>query len=100
MFIQVSEQETTVQFSREGDKAVIWTSDSTVMTKLDKLVQRSKQWKCVEEQRPQGSDRVIAKRYETYKRLISFRSEIIKREMTDEQREKMGERLRQIRKKD
>lgn len=39
MGIPVTEQETTVSFSRDSDTASVWTSDSTVMTKLDKLVE-------------------------------------------------------------
>ena len=36
MSIPVNEQETTVSFCRSDNYAVIYTSDSTVMTKLDK----------------------------------------------------------------
>lgn len=38
MGIGTDEQETVVQFNRNGKTATIYTSDSTVMTKLDKLV--------------------------------------------------------------
>lgn len=39
MSISLMEQETTINFSRDERYAFIWTSDSTVMTKLDKRVE-------------------------------------------------------------
>ena len=46
-----SEQDTVIQFSRDSETATIWTSDRTVMTKLDKLVKdgKNKLWRLKEE---------------------------------------------------
>lgn len=94
-WVPLDEQETTVQFSRIGDAATIWTSDATVMTKLDKLVGKSSQWTLKEEKHPSGSDNVVAKRYETNKKLITFRANnTAKRKLTEEQRAECAERLR------
>lgn len=39
----ISEQETVIQFSRDGETMNIYTSDSTVMTKLDKIYKRKRE---------------------------------------------------------
>lgn len=50
--IPVNEQETTIQFNRDESIVNIWTSDSTVMTKLDKLANDSESpWECVATER-------------------------------------------------
>lgn len=36
--LTVEEQETVVNFMRDNDKAVVYTSDTTMITKLDKLI--------------------------------------------------------------
>ena len=72
--IPVNEQETTIQFDRDGDMARIWTSDTTVMTKLDKLVKTSDLWECTDAVTETDSLRVVAKEYRCPKRLVSFRS--------------------------
>ena len=38
MALPVHEQETNIIFMRNSDMAVIYTSDSTTMTKLDKII--------------------------------------------------------------
>lgn len=50
MSIPVNEQETVVQFSRDSDVCSIWTSDTTIMTKLDKLAESDEvsEWKCID----------------------------------------------------
>lgn len=92
MGIPVSEQETTIQFSRDLDTAYIWTSDSTIMTKLDKLVETSGCWKIEDVGRVNGE--VVSKEYSTLKRLISFRAKPTERVMTEEQKQASAERLR------
>lgn len=42
---------------------------------------------------------LVAKVYRTKKRLISSRSSIVKRELTEEQRQEAAERLRAVRNK-
>lgn len=84
MYVPINEQETTISFSRTEESAKIWTSDSTVMTKLDKLVERdSDNWSC-EEQKDKDGD-IIAKVYFVQKKkLIAFRAD---RVLTEEQKE-------------
>ena len=77
MGLNISEQETSVSFTRDSDICTVYTSDSTVMTKLDKLAEsdKSPHWKLKEEHRLLNGE-LIGKTYETHKRLISFRSNI------------------------
>lgn len=84
MYVPINEQETTISFSRDDDSAKVWTSDSTVMTKLDKLVERdSENWSCTEQKDKDGD--VIAKVYLVRKKkLIAFRAD---RVLTEEQKE-------------
>lgn len=100
MGLSVSEQETTISFYRDSDECFIFTSDSTMMTRLDKLAKNadSSDWKCIQEMKLQGSDEVIGKKYVTNKGLISFRQKKTERTMTDEQRQAAAERLKAARK--
>ena len=93
MGIPVTEQETTISFNRDSDTAFIWTSDSTVMTKLDKLVESNPDcWQLTRTDRI-GKD-VVGKEYTAKKRLISFRSKVTERVMTEAQRQASAERMR------
>ena len=92
-----SEQETTISFSRDGKEADVWTSDVTMMTKLDKRCEESpNEYKCIEVGR--SIDGLLANKRYTIgnKKLVSFRSGIGKRTFTDEQRAKAAERMRQV----
>lgn len=97
MGLNVSEQETSVSFARDSDICTVYTSDSTVMTKLDKLVEsdKSPHWKLKQEHRLINGE-LIGKTYETHKRLISFRANISTREMSEEQKEAASERFKQM----
>lgn len=96
MGLPVFEQETTVNFYRNSDICTVYTSDSTVMTKLDKLAENPKapHWKLTKEHRSQSGD-LVGKTYETHKRLISFRADISTRELTEEQKEAAAERMKE-----
>lgn len=90
------EQETTISFSRDGETADVWTSDTTMMTKLDRLCEKSpSNYKCTETSKT--LDGLLAcKRYTIAdKNLVSFRGGAVKREMSEEQKAKVAERLRQ-----
>lgn len=97
MGLNISEQETSVSFARDSDICTVYTSDSTIMTKLDKLTKsdESPHWRLEEEHRLINGE-LIGKTYETHKRLISFRSNISTREMTEEQKEAASERFKQM----
>ena len=86
--IPIAEQETHIVFMRDEDFARIYTSDSTMMTKLDKLCNTAPDMYSLVE------DTGTGKRYRCAdKSLISLRSK--KRELSDEQREAASERMKQ-----
>jgi hypothetical protein len=93
MYVSIDEQETVIQYNRNSKTCTVWTSDSTVMCKLDKLVnaENSAEWKIIKVDTIDGE--LFAKKYEANKRLISFRSCIVKRTMTAEQKQATAERL-------
>ena len=79
-----SEQETTINLFRDDETAKVYTSDSTMITKLDKMVAKQPDAYKVVKQDEYG------KWYEFPKKLLRFGSV---REYTDEQREQMHQRL-------
>lgn len=85
--VSISEQEVSINFMRDETFATIYTSDTTYMTKLDKLCKTSP-----------GMYSLIADtgRGKTYrledKTLISFRAK--KRELSEEQKIAAGERIK------
>ena len=85
----ISEQETVVQFDRDGETMNIYTSDSTIMTKLDKIYKRTR------EHRADGQ--LYAAEYVVDKRLLSFRSKLTKRTMTEEEKAVLSERMKRMR---
>lgn len=68
--VPTDEQETVIQFDRNGAVCHVYTTDSTMMTKLDKIHKRVKQ--------DFANRKAIAAYYEFDKGLLSFR----KRRMT------------------
>lgn len=53
MSVAMNEQETVIRFGRDSEECEIYTSDTTVMTKLDKLASKNNDkaplWKLKEE---------------------------------------------------
>ena len=89
------EQETIINISRTENTATIYTSDSRYMTKLDKLVENNPdEWKCTGQEKQEGD--VVAKYYECQAKYISFRSRTVKRELTEEQKEILRERMKKM----
>ena len=62
MSVALNEQETTISFSRDKDVVTVWTSDRTMMTKLDHLVDASRMYTCEEVARGKDGE-VISKTY-------------------------------------
>lgn len=79
------EQETIIRFSRCEDVATIWTCDSTMITKLENLLEHGEGYTLV--RRDETSMKVAAPKV-----LIRLRSR--KRHMTDEQKAQAAERMR------
>ncbi len=86
--VSISEQEVHISFMRDEDFATIYTSDTTYMTKLDRLCKTSPDMYSL------ISDTGRGKTYRVEdKTLISFRAK--KRELSEEQKIAAGERMRQ-----
>lgn len=92
MSIPTCEQETVVQYDRNGETMTVYTTDSTQITRLDKIYQRHKEHK--------QSGEVIAVEYVVSKRLLlSYRSKVPKSNMTDEQRAALSTKMKALREK-
>lgn len=86
--VSVSEQEVCINFMRDEDFATIYTSDTTYMTKLDKLCKTSPDMYSLIADTGRGKTYRVED-----KTLISFRAK--KRELSEEQKIAAGERMRQ-----
>lgn len=94
--IPLDEQETTISFSRNGDLVDVWTSDTMMMTKLDKLCEEAPEnYKCIEVSKLMFNKGLANKRYKIGKKsCVSFRSGKTSRVYTDEERAAMSERAK------
>ena len=91
MPLSIEEQEVCINAMRDEDFATAYCSDRTWITKMDKLVEKSPNLFEVIAETDYG------KTYKFPKRLISIRSSIVSREMTDEQKQLAADRLRNAR---
>lgn len=91
MALSIQEQEICINAMRDEEFATVYCSDSTWITKFDKLVEKSPNLFEVIAETDYG------KTYKFPKRLISIRSSIVTREMTDEQKQLAADRLRNAR---
>ena len=93
MSVMLAEQETNVNFTREDSRAIIYTSDTTTMTKLNKLVELEEtEWK-LESVSKLPTGEVVGRTYSCPKEFISFRSKRTSRTYTDEERKAMADRM-------
>lgn len=95
------EQETVITFGRNGNTASVETTDSTVLTKLKKCAATSPdEWVLTNvTTSPNESDptKVTSICFECPKKLISFRSKsVAPRELTEEEKAEIAERMKQI----
>ena len=85
----IAEQETTINLMRDEDFATIYTCDTTMITKFDKLCKTSPDYYSLIE------DTGYGKRYKVAdKSLISFRQK--KKEMSEENKAKASERFKEL----
>lgn len=92
MTVSIEEQEICINAMRDEDFATIYTSDSTYMTKLDRLCKESPDMYSLIQDTGRGKKYLLKD-----KTLISFRSKKPTRIMTDEQKKASAERLRKAR---
>lgn len=94
MGVPLEEQETVIQFNRTDSHATIYTSDSTMMTKLDKMCEAAPEnYKLDREETIDGA--VIGKFYTLAdKTRVSFRSKKMERNLSEEERRKLSERAK------
>ena len=89
--LPVSEQEVSIVFTRDEDFATIYASDTTYITKLDKLCKTSPEYYSLTKDTGRG------KMYKCEdKTLISFRQK--KKEMSEENKAKASERFKELHK--
>lgn len=85
--VALDEQETAINWLREDERAIICTTDKTMMTKLLKLVNaEGSEWRI-------EKDNDFALTVSCPKKLISLRTKTTKRELSDEQREEFVNRM-------
>lgn len=90
------EQETHISWGRLDDKVQIYTSDSTEMTRFDKLVKNNPDvWKFIDQTTHEGD--IVGKTYEGPKGFVTFRTKKVTRQLTEEQREVLRERMLKVR---
>ena len=81
MGVELSEQETIINIMRTEDRAEIYTSDSTMITKLDRKVKEHPDiWKILTENTVSG--KVVSKTYSCPKKLVSLRNHTVNKENT------------------
>lgn len=85
--VSISEQEVCINFMRDEGFATIYTSDTTYMTKLDKLCKTSPDMYVLITDTGRGKTYRVKD-----KTLINFRAK--KRELSEEQKIAAGERMR------
>ena len=92
MNVPLEEQETVIQFNRTDDYATIYTSDSTMITKLDKCCEEAPEFYKLQKEDHLRDGSVSGKTYIlSDRKMLSFRKS--KRVYSEEERKMLGERL-------
>ena len=95
-FQEACEREVIINFDDASDMANLYTANKVWIRKMDKLVaEHPESFKFRRQETYKGE--VIAKDYTFPKRFVSIRTKDVKRNMTDEQRKRAGDRLRAMR---
>ena len=98
MGLCIEEQETNINFSRGGSRAKIYTSDSTMITKLDKLIRiENTEWKLERVIKSKNGEEV-GRVYSCPVEFVSFRKKKVSRIFTDEEKKARREQLLKNRK--
>lgn len=94
----LEEMETTISFSRTGAHAEVWTSDTTMYTKFDKLCKENPtMYTCTEEARNRHGD-LLSKTYRIAdKSMLTFRTKKKSFVLTEEERAERASRFKKVR---
>lgn len=96
MSVSIEEQETCVNFSRNDSRARIYTSDSTIITKLNKLIKLpGTEWK-LESVSKLRSGEIVGRTYSCPVKFISFRKKHVERAYSVEERNNIARRLNNV----
>lgn len=94
MSLSIEEQETHINFNRDDEKAIVYTSDTTMMTKLNKLVELpDTKWK-LESVTKLKNGEIVGKTYSCPVNFISFRKKKVERVYSEAEKKEIAERLR------
>ena len=88
MTLPMQEQETIICFDRSTDTMTVYTANPNEIARLEKLPA----YKKIKEDKNGG--KVIAATFEADKHLLTLRSKRLKRNLTDEQRTAISERMK------
>ena len=88
--VPADEQETVVQYSRNTDTATIYTTDSTVVNKLDKKYKRTRIHR--------SGGQISAIEYDIPKKMISYRVKERQLTLTDSQKKNLRASIEKARK--
>lgn len=92
MSLMIEEQETHINFMRSDGRAEVYTTDTTMMTKLNKLIEPvGAEWRL--ERETTLNNTVIGRTYSCPISFISFRTKRVKRKLTEQQRLEIASRL-------
>jgi hypothetical protein len=92
MVLPIDEQETTIQILRNTKKAIIYTSDTKMRNRLNKLYSEHKSREFTQ------AGETVAEEFIIDSRMISFRSKLPEQKpITDEERARRRERMLELR---
>lgn len=91
----MDEQETTITFSRKEDKAYVYTSDNTMVTKIAKLLNAPDSLWTLENVIRDKDGNPTGYEFSVPKKMVALRSKPkVTKELTDEERQALRNRLR------
>ncbi|MEY8409960.1 hypothetical protein AALB51_01790 [Lachnospiraceae bacterium 62-26] len=89
------EQETIINYDRAGDMANLYTADPVMLRKIDNLVKNNPE-QFQERRQFKYNGQIIAKDYTFPKRFITIRTKDIERNISQERRAELSERMKNI----
>jgi hypothetical protein len=98
MGIALDEMETTISFSRTGAHAEVWTSDTTMHTRFDRLCKESPaMYTCTDEARNRNGE-LLSKTYRIAdKSMLTFRTKKKSFVLTEEEKAERAKRFEKVR---